>query len=167
MAMFRRCITGVIVLLFLLAPTGAGAATHIVDARGDNYTPGYDITHVRYTNRPGKIVSTVWMTRLPERTYADFQIASGSFRMTYGVVVKKVDGRVRGQFWRYAVEGPGQRIACDVTVSWTTAKKTIRVSVPSSCLDMKRSVVKMTTYISRRGARTWSDASPTRKVWRG
>jgi hypothetical protein len=166
--MVTRCITGLIALVFLVAPTSAAAATHNVsDARGDNYTHGYDITHVRYSNQPGKIVSAVWMTRLPERSYADFQIASRNFRTTYGVVVKRLDGQVRSQLWRYAVEGPGQRIACDVTVTWSMAKKTIRVSVPSSCLDMKRAVVKMTTYISRRGAIGWSDASPTRKVRRG
>ena len=159
------CGAAVGVLTVIATSTGAAASSAAVDdPRGDNYTAGYDITAARYTNAANKVVSTVWLTDLRNRTYADFWIASRNGSNTYGVVVKRKNGKVRSQLWHYAIEGPGTKVNCDVATVWSPKADSIRVSVPWSCVDLKKRVVRVNTIVSRKGADTWSDSSKVRKV---
>lgn len=143
-------------LAAMAAVPASGATKNVSDPEGDQFTVGYDVRSVRYTNEPDAVTSAVWLARL--RTYArvDFQVASrdGNSEI-YGAVVQRRDGRTRAQLWHYAVEGPGQKVDCDLSARWSAGKRRVAVEVPASCLDFELAQVNMSTYVSKKGAKTW------------
>jgi hypothetical protein len=161
--------SALLLAVLLLWPTTASAETRKVsDPIGDNWTPGFDISHARYSNGSARISGAVKLEELRMRTRAEFLISTrDGYSKAYAVVVDRHDGATRARLFRVAIEGPGQRVRCAVNANWSPVKDRVRFSAPAKCLRMRKGVVRMRATVSRKGANVWSDQAPERRVPRG
>jgi hypothetical protein len=171
----RTCVAVAVALTSVFATIGVPASAEITgvrDRRGDNFTPGYDVTAARYANGERSVVSLAAMRRLRPDAVFEFLVSTppepGSFATTYAAVVAKRHGRVVSSLYLVALEGPGQHVRCPgLAHEWLPSRDRVAVSIPRRCLDLPTRRLAMETYVPCDGADTWSDKTRRQVLRRG
>ncbi|MBO9520586.1 MAG: hypothetical protein J7518_03530 [Nocardioidaceae bacterium] len=153
-AITGACVTG----------TLAGPATALSARVADPSTSpaSADVTGVRYIDGEGRTVTRVHVRRLPRAGSVLVRIGPASGVPGYVAHVT----RTRAGVLTTALTRDGSGVACHLDATWSRAANLVQVTVPQSCLDFGRFLVKHRFQAVFRAA-AGTDRAPARIVGRG